>query len=152
MATAKKAPTKAPAAPIKPAPTDRIKQICDMVAEGQTIRQIAEAMHLSPGRILQVITEGGEEAAKQYARAREMAADLFESDIIMHAEASTSETAASDRVKIDALKWVAARRAPKRYSERIQQEVGNLDDKPFKTDSNVTLSPSDAYKRMLDGD
>jgi hypothetical protein len=152
MATAKKAPTKAPAAPIKPSETQQFDTICELVAEGQTIRQIAEVLKCSPGHVLRIVNRADEEGQKQYARARDIAADLFESDIIMHAEASTSETAASDRVKIDALKWVAARRAPKRYSERIQQEVGNLDDKPFKTDSNVTLSPSDAYKRMLDGD
>lgn len=101
----------------------RIATICEQVAEGQTIRQIAAHLGCSPGRVLQVINEGGDEAAKQYARARDMAADLFESDIIMHAEASTPATAAADRIKVDALKWVAARRAPKRYSERLVQEI-----------------------------
>ena len=37
--------------------------------------------------------------------------------------AVSPESAPADRVKIDALKWVAARRAPKRYSERLRQQV-----------------------------
>jgi hypothetical protein len=107
----------------------RIDRICELVAEGQTIRQIAVDIGVSPGQVLRIINVAGDEAQKQYARARDIAADLFESDIIMHAEASTSETAAADRVKVDALKWVAARRAPKRYSERLLQEVSGPDGK-----------------------
>ncbi len=108
----------------------RIDRICELVAEGQTIRQVAADLGVSPGQVLRIINSGDDEAQKQYARARDIAADLFESDIIMHAEASTSETAAADRVKVDALKWVAARRAPKRYSERLVQEVSGKDGGP----------------------
>ena len=36
---------------------------------------------------------------------------------------SSPDTAASDRVKIDALKWVAARRAPKKYGDRTALDV-----------------------------
>ncbi len=152
MATAKKAPTKAPAkTPIKPSETQQFATICELVAEGQTIRQIAEVLKCSPGHVLRIINRADDEGQKQYARARDIAADLFESDIIMHAEASSPDTAAADRVKIDALKWVAARRAPKRYSERLVQEIGNAEDKPFKTESTVTLTAAEAYKRMLDG-
>lgn len=108
----------------------RIDHICELVAEGQTIRQVAADLGVSPGQVLRIINNAGDEAQKQYARARDIAADLFESDILMHAEASTSETAAADRVKVDALKWVAARRAPKRYSERLVQEVSGKDGGP----------------------
>ena len=109
---------------------ERIPVICAAVAEGQTIRQIAATLGCSPGRVLQISAEGGDEAAKQYTRARDLAADLLESDILMHAEACTSETAAADRVKVDALKWVAARRAPRRYSERLVQETTGKDGGP----------------------
>ena len=104
--------------------------ICTAVAEGQTIRQIAATRGCSPGHVLTIVSRSGEEGEKRYARARDIAADLFESDILMHAEASTPETAAADRVKVDALKWVAARRAPRRYSERLLQETTGKDGGP----------------------
>lgn len=104
--------------------------ICTAVAEGQTIRQIAATLGCSPGHVLTIVSRSGEEGEKRYARARDIAADLFESDILMHAEASTPETAAADRVKVDALKWVAARRAPRRYSERLLQETTGKDGGP----------------------
>lgn len=88
---------------------------------------------------MQIINEGGEEAAKQYARARDLAADLFEADIYMAAEACTPESAPADRVKIDALKWIAARRAPKRYSEKLLQEVSGPDGGPVRQSIEVSF-------------
>lgn len=117
----------------------RIAIICEAVAEGQTIRQIAERLNCSAGHVLRLINEGGEEAAKQYARARDLAADLLEADIYTAAEACTPESAAADRVKIDALKWIAARRAPKRYSEKLLQEVSGPDGGPVKQSIEVSF-------------
>ena len=112
----------------------RHKEMCAMVAEGQTIRQIAAHYKAGVGSIIAWLTDTPEHA-EQYARARDAASDLFETDIIEAAMSVTNETAAADRVKIDALKWVAARRSPKRYSERIQQTVDH-------TSSDGTMSPT----------
>lgn len=117
----------------------RIAVICEAVAEGQTIRQIAATLQCSPGRVIQIISEGGDAAAKHYARARDAAADIFEADIYTAAEACTPESAASDRVKIDALKWIAARRAPKRYSEKLMQEVSGPEGGPIQHSVEVSF-------------
>lgn len=98
----------------------RVDLLCEGVIEGKTLRQIAADMGLAAGTLLGYVGESP--YAEQYARARDAAADLFESDILEAAHAASPETAAADRVKIDALKWVAARRAPKRYGDRIQNE------------------------------
>lgn len=100
----------------------RVGTICDLVAEGQTVRQIAAELGITSGHVLKIINSAGDEAGKQYARARDIAADLLEADILTRAAAVTPDSAPADRVAIDALKWVAARRAPRRYSERIMQE------------------------------
>lgn len=71
------------------------------------------------------------EHVEQYARARESAADIFETDIIEAALSCGPETASSDRVKIDALKWVAARRAPKKYGDRTSLEHTGKDGAPL---------------------
>lgn len=99
----------------------RVDDICEMVAEGLTLRQIAAKFDVNAGTILKWIGET-DEFAQQYARARDSASDIFETDIIETAQAVSPETAAADRVKIDALKWVAGRRAPKRYGDRVQTE------------------------------
>ena len=99
----------------------RVDTLCEQVAEGKTLRQISASMKLSVGMLLKMVAVPP--YSEQYTRARESAADLFEADIITAAMAVTPETAAADRVQIEALKWVAGRRAPKKYGDRIQQDV-----------------------------
>lgn len=137
MATKKPTASDAP----KPSIADKVRMVCEMVVEGQTVRQIADHFGVSPGTVLYWI-ESKPEYAEQYARARASAADMFENDIIEAAQAVTPETAAADRVKIDALKWVAARRAPKRYGDKLQQEVTGPDGGPVQQ---VVLTAAD-YK------
>jgi len=98
-----------------------VDAICLMVADGKTLRQISTATGLSLGTILNRVSREPQHV-EQYTRARETASDLFETDIIEAALASSPETASADRVKIDALKWVAARRSPRKYGDKIQQE------------------------------
>ena len=137
MATKKTTASDAP----KPSIAEKVRKVCEMVVEGQTVRQIADYFSVSPGTVLYWI-ESKPEYAEQYARARASAADMFENDIIEAAQAVTPETAAADRVKIDALKWVAARRAPKRYGDKLQQELTGPDGGPVQQ---VVLTAAD-YK------
>lgn len=117
---------------------NRHKDLCAAVAEGKTIRQIAVQHSVSAGSIIVWLTDTPAHT-EQYARARDAAADLFETDIIEAAMCVSPETAAADRVKIDALKWVAARRAPKRYSERLQQTIDHTSSDGSMTPARIEL-------------
>ncbi len=110
----------------------RIDEICERVADGETIREIAAKMGVSGGCIIKWVSSN-ECYSKQYARARDAAGDLFESTIIDAAMAVTSETASADRVKIDALKWIAARRSPRKYGDRVDHVStdGSMSPKSF---------------------
>ena len=77
-------------------------------------------------------------------RARESAADIFETDIIEAALSCGPESASSDRVKIDALKWVAARRSPKKYGDRITH--GGDPDAPINHQVGITVTFHDPEK------
>jgi len=96
----------------------RVEDVCTRVAEGETLRQIAAHYGCTSGNVIRWCTET-KEFTEQYARAREAAADLFENDIYDAAMSSIPETAQSDRLKVDALKWIAARRSPKKYGDRV---------------------------------
>jgi hypothetical protein len=103
--------------------------ICDRVSNGQTLQVIADFYGVSIGTILNWVTK--EETVDKYARAREAASDLFESKILERVELITPESAAADRVAIDTLKWIAARRSPKKYGDKITQELTGKDGQPI---------------------
>lgn len=65
--------------------------------------------------------------ADNYARARLAQADVFAEKIADVAENSTPETAQSDRVKIDALKWLAGKQAPKKWGDKQHVEISGDD-------------------------
>ena len=120
----------------------RADVICEKVADGLTLRQIADGFGVSASTIIAWVTLN-ETISEQYARAREMASDLFENDIYDAAMAVTPDTATADRVKIDALKWIAARRAPKRYGDRVTSEHVGAGGGPILTKDVSDLSDED---------
>ena len=106
------------------------------------MRQISASLGFSLGTLINWSTRP--EHVEQYTRARESAADIFEADIIEAALSCGPESAASDRVKIDALKWVAARRAPKKYGDRITH--GGDPDAPINHQVGITVTFHDPDK------
>jgi hypothetical protein len=105
--------------------------ICDLIANGRSLRSICTADDMPSRRtVLRWLSENPDFAAK-HARAREAQADVMDEKILEVADACTNETAAADRVKIGAYQWRAARLAPKRYGDKIQAEVGGPDGAPL---------------------
>lgn len=123
--------------------------ICAMVAEGKTVRQIAEHLGCSLGGLLywvgndKCLTTDGSRLSEQYARARDIASDLLEADIMTAAYTVTPDSAPADRVRIDALKWIAARRSPKRYGDRVQQELTGPNGGPVETVTRIEIVAPD---------
>lgn len=61
-----------------------------------------------------------------------------------------STAVARNRLRVDARKWVASKLKPKKYGERVQQELSGPDGGPIQHEANITLEPGDAYRRLLD--
>jgi hypothetical protein len=57
---------------------------------------------------------------EQYAHARQKQADAW-ADMVVE-EAFNSHDAAIGRLRVDALKWVASKLAPKRYGDKVEVE------------------------------
>jgi hypothetical protein len=58
--------------------------------------------------------------SEQYAQARQKQADSY-ADMILD-EAFNSNDAQIGRLRVDALKWVASKLAPKRYGDKVEVE------------------------------
>jgi hypothetical protein len=62
--------------------------------------------------------------ARAYAHAREESAESLEAEALKVSRSATDkDSAAAARVYADTLKWAAAKRDPKRYSERTKVDV-----------------------------
>lgn len=83
------------------------------------MRRICEAEEMPNRSTVIRWMAADDEFASKCARAREMQADLMDDLILETADASTPETAASDRVKISAYQWRASKLQPKKYGDKL---------------------------------
>jgi len=111
--------------------------ICDRIAEGESLRAICLDNDMPGTTIVMEWIKESDALAKQYARARERQADYYAEQIIEIADNSGKDTVITkegieqvnheaiqrDRLRVDARKWVASKLAPKKYGEKIQQEI-----------------------------
>lgn len=112
-----------------------ISQLCEQIAEGKSLRSFCRDNGFKIGTVLLWIGTNAE-YAEHYARARDAQGDAFAEDIQDLVTSVTPETASADRIKIDALKWLASKRAPKKYGEKIQQEVSGPNGTPIELSIN----------------
>lgn len=104
--------------------------ICDRIAEGESLRRICARDGYPHMVTVMRWLERHPEFAAKYARAREMQADVMDDMILSVADGCTPETAAADRVKIAAYQWRAAKLAPKKYGDRVENIVTGADGGP----------------------
>ena len=70
-----------------------------------------------------------EALALRYARARESQADVMADDIVFLADSCKDHNKC--RLQIDARKWVASKLKPKKYGDKVQQELTGPDGGPM---------------------
>lgn len=139
--------------------------ICTRLMEGASLRQICKEAGMPGQRTVYQWLNDKPNFQQQYARAREVQADTLADEILdisntpelgkkTVTKASGIETTEGDmtehrRLKIDARKWLAGKLAPKKYGDKITQEIGGIGGGPVET---MQLTAEEAYKRMLHGD
>ena len=110
-----------------------MQTICNLIARKQTMTTITQIEGMPSYEAVRTWTLEDPELAAMYARAREFRADARADKIdeitIMVIEGKLDPSAA--RVVIDAEKWQAGKEMPKRYGDRITQEVVGDPEKPL---------------------
>lgn len=115
--------------------------ICQYVAEGESMRTIAKRKGTPAISTIFKWLRENEEFSKQYARAKEDAADALVEDILDIADNGTNdyikklnkdgavvgylvngEAIQRSRVRIDTRKWLAMKLKPKKYGDRLAVE------------------------------
>lgn len=95
------------------------EQICDLLMDGMSLVKICERDDMPHRSTVIRWMADNADFATRCARARDAQADLMDDKILDVAEASTSETAAADRVKIAAYQWRASKLQPKKYGDKL---------------------------------
>lgn len=111
-----------------------IAEICERLAEGQSLRSICEDPHMpSIGTFLGWVAENST-LAEQYARAKAIGLDVLAEEMLAIAdtpqegetitskewgeERKTGDMIEHRRLQVDTRKWLLSKLAPKKYGER----------------------------------
>ena len=121
-------------------PTDYLPEvaedICNLLMLGESLRSICKRPGMPAIRTVMYWLQRHDDFMQQYARAREVQAELLAEEIIEIADDSSGdvtidedgreqtnhERVARSRLRVDARKWYASKLAPKRYGDRVQHE------------------------------
>lgn len=122
-------------------PEERVRiqaEVCKRIALGESVRKICSDEHIpDQTTIYDWLSEDGN-FSQQYARAREKQADFYLDQIIEISDDSTLDTDINpesgneitnheviqrSKLRVDTRKWVMAKLAPKKYGEKVQQEI-----------------------------
>lgn len=130
---------------------DLLELILDRVANGESLSSICDAEDMPTRKTFFQWVKENPGIQAQYEFAIQMRADKLAEDILAIADDGTGDTytdadgnertnhdvVARSRLRVDARKWLASKMAPKKYGERIQQEVTGADGGPVETSLTV---------------
>lgn len=135
-------------------------QICALIAEGMSLRQIG-ALEGMPDKVTILRWLGKhEEFCTQYARAREMQMEHYADEILEIADDGTNdwmtrhlgngetvevpnnEHINRSRLRVDSRKWLMSKLAPKKYGDKLTQEITGKDGTPLIPILNVSVGGS----------
>lgn len=126
--------------------------ICTRITDGFTLRQIAKELGCDAGAISHWVADV-DTFAQRYAHAKMAQADRFADEIVEISDEGTNdwmeregiavpdhENIQRSRLRVDTRKWLMAKMAPKKYGERLTQEITGADGGPLQV---VTGVPRD---------
>ncbi|EFF6379721.1 DNA-binding protein [Escherichia coli] len=113
---------------------EKALEICELVADGQSINKISKMSGMPNRSTILKWFRDVPEFSTMYARAKEIGFEILADEIIDLADAE--ENTDKDQLRrhqlmIDTRKWLLAKLQPRKYGERVTQEiVGNKDEAP----------------------
>jgi hypothetical protein len=108
--------------------------ICERMAHGESLRAICKSEGMPPESTVRTwAIDDREGFAAQYARAREAQMDALAEELIDIADdvGKTDEDVQRSRLRVDTRKWLMSKIAPKRYGDKITNEITGKDGEPL---------------------
>lgn len=112
-------------------------KICERIALGESVRKISLDVDMPCQSTIYKWLRDIDGFSQQYARAREDQADFYLDEIIEISDETVNDKVANEdgterteseaiqrsKLRVDTRKWVMSKLAPKKYSDKIQQEI-----------------------------
>lgn len=102
---------------------DLAAAICERLVTGESLRAICRDPDMPAISSVFLWMSVHKGFSEQYARARAEQADAKFDELEELAATATPETASVVKLQVDTRKWVLSRMAPKKYGDKVQQEV-----------------------------
>lgn len=113
------------------------EDICQQLIEGKSLRAICRQEGMPDLRTVMRWLEADESFRQQYARAREIQAEVFAEEIVAIADDGSNDTyvdeegkthvdqdvIARSKLRVEARKWIACKLLPKKYGDKADVAV-----------------------------
>ena len=103
--------------------------LCERIAKGEALHRICDEQGMPSTSMVYRWLDAHEDFRDKYARAREMQADLMAAQTVTIADEAQDANLA--RLRVDARKWYASKLQPKKYGDRLAQEVSGPNNGPI---------------------
>lgn len=102
-------------------------KICECLANGDSLRKICASGGMPAASTVWLWLSENKAFSEQYARAREKQAEFYADEIVEIADSviASSDEVLKARLQIDARKWHASKLAPKKYGDKVTQDVNH---------------------------
>ncbi|MFU2148819.1 hypothetical protein ACM55O_21220 [Hafnia paralvei] len=113
--------------------------ICALIASGESVLNISKRPGMPAQSTIYKWLSEHEEFSEKYRRARETQADYFADEMIGIADSCIPDAAevAKAKLRIDARKWYVTKVAPRKYGERITNELVGQNGGPIQHEHKV---------------
>lgn len=120
-------------------------EICKRIMDNRSLRNVCEDPDMPARSTVFLWLNEHEEFSDQYARACQIRQEIKFDEIEDLAAMASPEDYQVRKLQIDTRKWVLSKEAPKKYGDKISQEISGKDGGPIETKE---LSDNEVARRM----
>ena len=139
-------------------------EICERIAKGESMVSICASEGMPVQSVVYSWLTVDSDFAERYARAREQQAEHYLDEIIAISDDVTldeiidgegnprtnHEAIQRSRLKVDTRKWAMSKLAPKKYGDKIQQEIVGANGGAIQVNT-TAMSAEEAYNLLING-
>ena len=106
-----------------------VASICGRISRGESLKRITDDEDMPCSSTVYLWLSENTGFSEMYTRAKEDSADAMADDILYIADGEGDVQ--RDRLRVDSRKWIAAKLKPRKYGERVQNELTGADGGPI---------------------